>query len=106
TAEERDACSPWLAAELDLLTEARVLVALGGFAYSAVVRWLRDSGRGVPRPLPRFAHGMEMAIPGSPAVLCSYHVSQQNTFTGRLTEEMLDRVVARAVALAGSEELP
>jgi uracil-DNA glycosylase family 4 len=101
TADERDACSSWLAAELDLLTETRVLLALGGFAYASVMRYLGSRGRDLPVPRPRFRHGLEVAVGTGTTLLCSYHVSQQNTFTGRLTEEMLDVVVQRAVGLAG-----
>ncbi len=97
TPEERDRCSVWLAAELDLLLRARVVVCLGGFAWDAALRLLD----GVPRPRPRFAHGAELSGPGL-TLLGSYHVSQQNTFTGRLTEPMLDAVFARALQLAGS----
>ncbi len=97
TPEERDRCSAWLAAELDLLLRARVVVCLGGFAWDAALRLLD----GVPRPRPRFAHGAELAGPAL-TLLGSYHVSQQNTFTGRLTEPMLDAVFARALQLAGS----
>ena len=97
TPEERDRCSAWLAAELDLLLRARVVVCLGGFAWDAALRLLD----GVPRPRPRFAHGAELSGPGL-TLLGSYHVSQQNTFTGRLTEPMLDAVFARALQLAGS----
>jgi uracil-DNA glycosylase len=76
-----------------------VLLALGGFAFTAILRHLADRGCPLPSPRPRFAHGLELDVPDGPSVLCSYHVSQQNTFTGRLTEEMLDEVMARAVEL-------
>jgi uracil-DNA glycosylase family 4 len=95
TPAERDRCAPFLERELELLTEVRVLVALGSFAYAALATHL-----GV-RPRPRFGHGVEVLAPAGLQILCSYHVSQQNTFTGKLTEEMLDAVFARAVALAG-----
>lgn len=102
TPAERDACRPFLDAELELLTDARVFVALGGFGYQVAADLL-----GVSRPRPRFGHGLEVAVPphggGGPprTLLCSYHVSQQNTFTGRLTEPMLDAVFARAAELGG-----
>jgi uracil-DNA glycosylase len=83
---ERDRCAPYLAAELELL-EWRVVVALGGFAWDAVLRYTGWSGR-----KPRFGHGTEVVLPDGRVLLGSYHVSQQNTFTGRLTEEMLDAV--------------
>lgn len=101
TAEERDSCASWFRAELDLLTDARVYVCLGGFGFASVLRYLADGGAALPSPRPRFAHGLELAVPGGPTVLCSYHVSQQNTFTGRLTEPMLDAVLARARTLTG-----
>jgi uracil-DNA glycosylase family 4 len=95
TPDERDRCAPWLAAELGLLGKVRVVVCLGGFAWDAALRLLD----GVPRPRPRFAHGAELAL-DKLRLLASYHVSQQNTFTGRLTEPMLDAVFARAIELA------
>jgi uracil-DNA glycosylase len=90
TPEERDTCAPFLRRELTLLTGARVLVALGGFAYQALASIL------ALRPRPRFGHGVEAALPDGRIVLCSYHPSQQNTFTGTLTEQMLDAVLERA----------
>ncbi|MHB1534534.1 MAG: uracil-DNA glycosylase [Acidimicrobiales bacterium] len=96
TPAERDRCVPYLARELAALTRARVLVVLGQFAYDACTRLL-----GI-RPRPRFAHGLEVAVAPKLHMVCSYHPSQQNTFTGRLTEAMLDAVVTRAVALAAA----
>ncbi|MCU1452385.1 MAG: uracil-DNA glycosylase [Acidimicrobiales bacterium] len=90
TPAERDRCRPFLDRELALLTGVRVLLALGQFGYQALTGIL-----GV-RPRPPFAHGLEVPVPGGRTVLCSYHVSQQNTFTGRLTPAMLDAVLARA----------
>ncbi|MGH3442366.1 MAG: uracil-DNA glycosylase [Nitriliruptorales bacterium] len=89
TSEERDNCAPYLAAELELLP-TRVVVALGAFGWDAALRHL-----GAPRPKPRFGHGAEVELDGI-VLLGSYHVSQQNTFTGRLTEDMLDTVFERA----------
>jgi uracil-DNA glycosylase family 4 len=97
---ERDNCLPYLAAELRLLERLRVIVCLGGFAWDAALRALSAGGLEVPRPRPRFAHGAEVEL-GSYVLLGCYHVSQQNTFTGRLTEPMLDAVFGRARALAG-----
>ncbi len=98
TPAERDTCAGFLDRELELLDRARVFVPLGGFGYQATCRFL-----GV-RPRPRFAHGVEvdLAEHGRPGcwIVASYHVSQQNTFTGRLTEPMLDEVLTRARALA------
>ncbi len=97
TPDERDRCVPYLARELSLLPEVRVVVALGQFAYDALCRLF-----GV-RPRPRFGHGVEVARPGGPTLLCSYHPSQQNTFTGKLTEPAFDAVFARARQLAQPE---
>ncbi|MDX1647755.1 MAG: uracil-DNA glycosylase [Longimicrobiales bacterium] len=100
TPEERDTCAHWLDRELELLLpQARVLVVLGGFAYNQTLRLLSDRALPVPRPRPRFGHLEEIRLTGSLAVLCSYHPSQQNTFTGRLTEEAFDAVWERARAL-------
>jgi len=98
TTDERDACRPYLDRELGLLPNARVMVALGSFGWDAALRGLRGGGREIPRPKPRFGHGAEARI-GEIALLGSYHPSQQNTFTGRLTEEMLDAVLGRAKEL-------
>jgi uracil-DNA glycosylase len=91
---ERDSCRPFLQREL-ARCRPRVYVALGQFAFSALCRELAI------RPRPRFGHGVEVPVPGGATVLGCFHVSQQNTFTGRLTEDMLDAVFARARALAG-----
>ena len=94
TPEERENCMPFARRELELLEDVRVVVCLGAFAWDAALRIVAPA----VRPRPRFAHGAELA--GAPALLASYHVSQQNTFTGRLTEEMADRVLERALELA------
>lgn len=106
TPTERDACAPWLHAELDLLPRVRVIVVLGSFAYTQTMRLLSARGVRFPRPRPRFAHGAEVRLPGGLTLLMSYHPSQQNTFTGKLTEEMFDRVWARARSLAALDERP
>ena len=93
--QERDNCLPYAGRELELL-RPRVVVCLGAFAWDAACRLL-----GV-RPKPRFGHGAEHTVEGGPLLLGSFHPSQQNTFTGRLTEEMMDAVFARARALAGT----
>ncbi len=100
TTAERDECAPWLERELALLPSARVLLALGSFGWDAALRALAASGLAVPRPKPRFGHCAEAPI-GERHLLGSYHPSQQNTFTGRLTEAMLDDVLGRAKELAG-----
>jgi len=88
--DERDACRPFFARELEALSSVRVIVVLGGFGYQVACQEL-----GV-RPRPKFGHGVEVPLDDGRTLLCSFHVSQQNTFTGRLTEEMLDAVFARA----------
>jgi uracil-DNA glycosylase family 4 len=109
TSAERDACRPFLDREVRVLAELRVVVALGGFAWDAILRALCDLGYAVPSPKPRFGHGAESEIgvangpglPGGLTLVGSYHPSQQNTFTGRLTREMFDQMWARAVQVAG-----
>ena len=96
--EERDRCTPFLARELALLSGVRVIVALGQFAYDAACRLL------AVRPRPRFGHGVEVPVAGTVpgdrrTLLCSYHPSQQNTFTGTLTEQAFDAVFSRAAEL-------
>jgi uracil-DNA glycosylase family 4 len=98
TPEERDNCLPFVAAELRLLTGVRVIVCLGAFAWGGVLRVLGSMGYSRP-PRPRFGHGVEASV-GPYVLLGCYHPSQQNTFTGRLTEAMLDSVLARARELA------
>lgn len=98
---ERDTCRPWLSRELELLwPSVRSVVVLGAFGWAGLWPALRGFGVDVPRPVPRFAHGAEVALPDGRWVLGCYHVSQQNTFTGKLTEAMLDAVFARAAELA------
>ncbi len=99
TPEERDTCLPYLERELALLERCRTIVALGAFAWNGSLRALRALGEEVPRPRPKFGHGNE-AIVGDWMLLGCYHPSQQNTFTGRLTEEMLDAIFARSLELS------
>jgi uracil-DNA glycosylase family 4 len=98
TPAERDNCLPYLVRELRLLRRARVIVALGSYAWDGTLRALRDLGGQIPRPKPRFAHGAEADV-GDIKMLGCYHPSQQNTFTGRLTEDMLDEILNRARGL-------
>jgi uracil-DNA glycosylase family 4 len=100
--EERDRCLPYLVRELEMLNEARVIVALGAYAWDAVLRALAARGH-VARPRPAFGHAAEVRV-GPYAVLGCFHPSQQNTFTGRLTPAMVDVVLARAKALALSAD--
>jgi uracil-DNA glycosylase len=104
TTEERDNCLPYLVRELRLLSSGRVLVALGSFAWTGALLALRELGAELPRPRPRFGHGAETEVAAggrSFALLGCFHPSQQNTFTGKLTEPMMDAVFARAKQLAG-----
>jgi uracil-DNA glycosylase len=95
TPAERETCATFLDRELTLLSRARVFVPLGQFGYQATCRFL-----GV-RPRPKFGHGIEVPVGDGRWIVPSYHVSQQNTFTGTLTEPMLDAVLRRARDLAG-----
>jgi len=96
TAEEQNRCRSYLATELEALPNLRVLIALGGIGATAVARHFDI------RPRPKFGHGAEVQINDRLTLLCSYHVSQQNTFTGRLTEPMLDEIFVRAQRLAAA----
>jgi uracil-DNA glycosylase family 4 len=97
--QERDACLPWSVAELDHLRHVRVVVCLGGFAWDAALRLRAALGHAPPRPKPRFGHGAVWE--GEPwTLLGTFHPSQQNTFTGRLTPPMMDAVFAQARELA------
>jgi uracil-DNA glycosylase family 4 len=101
TPAERDACSGWLDREFALLPDVRVIVVLGAFGWQSLWPVLARRGFTVPAPRPAFGHGVEVPLAGGPTLLGCYHVSQQNTFTGKLTVEMLDSVFSRAVKLAG-----
>jgi uracil-DNA glycosylase len=94
---ERDNCLPYAAEELQLMPGVRVIVALGAFAWDAALRV-----HGGVRPRPKFGHLAEAALPGDHVLLGCFHPSQQNTFTGKLTEPMLDAVFERARALSAS----
>ena len=99
TPAERDTCQPWLARELQIVWPGlRAVVVLGAFGWEALFRTLAAAGVQRPQKVP-FAHGAEVDVDGRTVIGC-YHVSQQNTFTGRLTEAMLDAVFARAVTVA------
>jgi uracil-DNA glycosylase len=104
TTDERDACLPFFAKELALLPDVRVILALGAFGWDGVLRVLAGLGQAIPRPRPRFGHGAEAQV-GRYLVLGSFHPSQQNTFTRRLTPEMLGTVLARARVLAGLDPI-
>jgi uracil-DNA glycosylase len=94
TPQERDTCLPWSVRELALLRdEVRVVLCLGAFAWEAALRLRLAQGLDVPRPKPRFGHGALWTPDRGPLLLGSFHVSQQNTFTGRLTPPMLDAAI-------------
>jgi uracil-DNA glycosylase len=104
---ERDACAPWLVAELRFVAaDLRVIVCLGGFAWQAIWPAMSRCGFDLPRPRPAFGHGVEVRLghpqaPDGVLLIGCYHPSQQNTFTGRVTPAMLDAVFSRARAAAG-----
>src|SRR5437588_556828 len=100
TPQERDRCLPYTARELELLDGVSVLVCLGAYAWDAALRLAAAGGDDRPRPRPRFGHGAEVRI-GARTLLGCFHPSQQNTFTGVLTEEMTDAVLRHARELAG-----
>jgi uracil-DNA glycosylase family 4 len=105
TPVERDTCAPWAEQEIRLVAPTvRVVVCLGSFGWAAALKALRGAGYDVPRPQPKFGHGAEVPLagPGKLTVLGCFHPSQQNTFTGRLTTEMIDQVFTRARELAGA----
>ncbi|HEY8456720.1 MAG TPA: uracil-DNA glycosylase [Actinopolymorphaceae bacterium] len=106
TPVERDTCFPWLAREVRLCTNVQAVVALGSYAWDAALRALAATGYVVPKPKPRFSHGAETKLTHSSEkrvvlLVGSYHPSQQNTFTGKLTEAMLDAVLGRARSYVG-----
>ena len=99
TPSERDNCLPYLVRELNLLRSLRVIVCLGSVAWDAALRTLAARSAALPRPRPRFGHGASVQV-GKVHLLGCYHPSQQNTFTGKLTESMMDEVFAEANELA------
>jgi uracil-DNA glycosylase family 4 len=103
TREELATCQPWIERELDLLAPTlRVAVCLGSIGFHALWRVLAARGDELPRPRPKFGHGVEVQLPSGLVVLCSFHPSQQNTFTGKLTEPMLDSVFHRAASIVAT----
>jgi uracil-DNA glycosylase family 4 len=97
--DELSRCSTWLDREISLLPNVRVVLALGSIGWAAALLHFARRGLPVARPRPPFGHGAEAAISGGPVLLGCYHVSQQNTNTGKLTPGMIDRVLARAKTL-------
>jgi uracil-DNA glycosylase family 4 len=104
TPEEQATCRPYLVREMQLLPDLRVIVPLGAIGWDATLRSLAALGHPTPRPKPRFGHAAEAAI-GPYVLLASYHPSQQNTFTGTLTQPMLQAVLARARSIAGLDPI-
>jgi uracil-DNA glycosylase family 4 len=100
--DELSRCSGWLDREVALLRDVHVVLALGSIGWGAALLHFARRGLAVPRPRPLFGHGAEAPIPGGPVLLGCYHVSQQNTNTGKLTAEMIDRVLVRARKLLGT----
>jgi uracil-DNA glycosylase len=107
TPAERATCAPWLDAEWQLTgADVRVIIALGGFAWRAALQMIRSAGGTIGSPAPQFGHGVTAALNtshGDVTLMGCYHPSQQNTFTGRLTPQMLDDIFARAKALGHAE---
>jgi uracil-DNA glycosylase family 4 len=101
TPDERDACLPFLLREIAALPDLRAIVCLGGFGWDAALRAIRGMGMEIPVPRPRFGHGVEVELAGGLVLVGSYHPSQQNTFTGRLTPAMLDDVFLAARRIVG-----
>lgn len=101
TTTERDTCGSWLRRELDAATNHRAILCLGQFGYIALWRALAAGGVVLPSPRPRFGHGVAIDLADGRTIVLSYHPSQQNTFTGRLTQNMLDAAVGAALQAAG-----
>jgi uracil-DNA glycosylase len=101
---ERDNCLPYAERELALLASVSVIVTLGSFAWDAALRVARALGEPIPRPRPKFGHGATADV-GRFTLLGCFHPSQQNTFTGKLTEPMIDEVLKRAKELANSGQV-
>ncbi len=96
TPAEKLTCRPFLLRELELLTQVKVVVALGKFAFDAYLQARSAAGLTNPKPLPRFGHGVCCDLAGGPTLIASYHPSRQNTQTGKLTQEMFDEVFQQA----------
>ena len=101
TREEMENCRPYLVREIGLLRHIRVVVALGKIAFDSYLRTRQEHGQEVPRPLPRFGHGKAYALPGGVTLIASYHPSQQNTQTGRLTRAMFHAIFRKARRILG-----
>jgi uracil-DNA glycosylase family 4 len=99
---ERDLCRSWLDAELEILERIQMVICLGAYSYVQALGAFSRRGSGVPRPRVDFGHGRMVELTGGPTIMMSYHPSQQNTFTGRLTEAMLDAVFSDARSRLGT----
>lgn len=95
---EFERCRPYLVHELKLFKEAKVIIALGKIAFDSFLAAYQEKGCAIPKPRPKFGHGASIILPGNLRLICSYHPSQQNTFTGKLTREMFDHIFAQARA--------
>ena len=96
--EEFRRCRPYLVQEIRLLRNAKVVIALGKIAFDAFLAAYQENGRAIPKPRPKFGHGALVVLPGDLRLICSYHPSQQNTFTGKLTRQMFDHIFAQVRA--------
>ena len=103
--DELARCSVWLDREVALLPDVSVVLALGSIGWAAALSHFSRRGLAIPRPRPQFGHAAEAKIPGRPVLLGCYHVSQQNTNTGKLTAKMIDAVLARAKVLMRTDVL-
>ena len=103
--DELARCSVWLDREIALLQDVSVVLALGSIGWAAALSHFSRRGLAIPRPRPQFGHAAEAKIPGGPVLLGCYHVSQQNTNTGKLTAKMIDAVLARAKVLMRTDVL-
>ena len=92
-------CRPYLVQELKLFRKAKVIIVLGKIAFDTFLAAYQENGRAIPKPRPKFGHGASVVLPGGLRLICSYHPSQQNTFTGKLTHQMFDDIFAQARAL-------
>jgi uracil-DNA glycosylase family 4 len=95
---EFERCRPYMVSELELFTNVKVVIALGKIAMDSFLAAYQEGGRAIPKPRPKFGHGASVVLPENVRLICSYHPSQQNTFTGKLTRRMFDDIFARARA--------
>jgi uracil-DNA glycosylase len=96
---EFDRCRPFLVQEIKLMKQVRVVVVLGKIGFDSFLKAYEEAGMRIPKPRPKFGHGLSSVLPNGTHLICSYHPSQQNTFTGKLTQAMFDRVFEHAKSL-------